>query len=492
LKPTPLVSRPRAFDKNDPRYIELRTSAVRAIHIKADGDVPERFLIEGTASSSTEDRYGDTLTEVCQANMLAQADGLTMWLNHSYEVPEDIAGTCINPSLERATAEDGTSCLDLKITLEIDPTSPRAMKSWQSVNRGTKLAFSIGGYFEEYEIEYDGPDDWWGHLLVDSIELLEISLVGIPANRRAYTKTFDTLRAAVVKRAEEIAVEARDQSTMQKRILVRKSFGLSAGEEHPEMKCTHADGCENEKVEGTEFCTEHTAAAPPATESPKVPVAQSGAVMLGVFPFDINDVFAKGSSEAVLVLEQLQAGAIIRLTTTKDSKGADVVVLESVAPAIVRTVEDPGAQGQIVECMKCIKNAIEAPGHAMCSAPLGHASAAHAILKAMLPDDYGLPEDAQISAPPPTVAAAPEIQALTVERDELRVKLTATETALADLKATATGRLTRSTAPGASSEGSEPTVDPDLYLENRSVLARRGFAKMSGATDARQSAQVRT
>ena len=218
------AERPKIIDKSDPRYFSIKTRGVRAFTTKAD-DGSDRFLIEGIASSSVTDRMGDILTETCQASMLSQARGLTMWLNHSYNVPEDIAGTCVDPTLQRATDDGGAACLDLAITLEVDPLNPRALQAWKSVDRGTRLAFSIGGYFKDFDFDADS----FG-LIVNDIELLEISLVGIPANPRAYTKAFEVateaLKAEVVKRAEAIISEHKSAS--EARVLVRKSFGLLA------------------------------------------------------------------------------------------------------------------------------------------------------------------------------------------------------------------------------------------------------------------------
>ena len=134
------ATRPRALDQDDPRKFEMFSGATKAIAIKDDSGVTH-YYIEGTASSSVKDRMGDILDEQCQASMLAQSRGLTMWLNHSYKVPEDILGTCVESTLERATDPEQGECLDLLIRVEIDPENPRALKSWQHIQKGTKLAF---------------------------------------------------------------------------------------------------------------------------------------------------------------------------------------------------------------------------------------------------------------------------------------------------------------------------------------------------------------
>jgi len=149
----PEVTRPRAVDTKDPRFFSLKTAQVRAFKdASQDGD---RYYIEGIASSTVMDSYGDVLTEACQVSMLEQCKDMTAWLNHSYQVPEDILGTIVEATLVRGTAGDGTgrddggngegSCVDLYIKVEIDPANPRTMKIWTHITNGTKLAFSIGG-----------------------------------------------------------------------------------------------------------------------------------------------------------------------------------------------------------------------------------------------------------------------------------------------------------------------------------------------------------
>ena len=162
-----------------------------------------------------------------------------------------------------------------------------------------------------------------------------------------------------------------------------------------------------------------------------------------------------------------------------------------------KTVEDSSACGQIVEAMKCIKSAIVAPSHAMCAEPTTMCTTAHAMLKAILPDDYGLPEDAQLDAPPVVVAdpdAAAQLTAANATIAKLSADLEKTAQELETLKATPTGRSTVRSQPGGSSEGSEATVPVETYYENRSLLAARGARAMDrGSTsDARQSAQVKT
>lgn len=164
--------------------------AIKAI--KRDVDGVSTMFLEGTASSTVRDRHGDTITAKGQAMMLEKAQRLTMWLNHSYNVPEDILGTCEESELVAGKGDDGSDLLDLAIRCKIESTNPRAVKAWQAVENGTQLGFSIGGAITECEVDEENDDgsSWCPPLIIDGIDLYEISLVGIPANPRAYTRDF--------------------------------------------------------------------------------------------------------------------------------------------------------------------------------------------------------------------------------------------------------------------------------------------------------------
>lgn len=173
------------------RHFKIHSlGAMKAFKANAPDGSPAMYL-EGIASSTVRDRHGDTITANAQAQMLEAAKGLTMWLNHSYDVPEDILGTCEESSLVSGT-DQGSDCLDLTIRCKIDANNPRAVKTWQHVNGGTQLGFSIGGEITQFEFDEENDDgsSWCPPMIIDGLALYEISCVGIPANPRAYTRTF--------------------------------------------------------------------------------------------------------------------------------------------------------------------------------------------------------------------------------------------------------------------------------------------------------------
>lgn len=260
--PTPdltLVARPPHVDKNDPRYFTIKSGAVQAITVKsATAGEPDEKWVVGIASSSVTDRYGDDIDVVAQARMVDQAKGLTMWLNHSYKIPEDILGVCPEAHLESGNDPQFGPCIDLHIKMRVYEDNPRALAAWRAVNSGVKLGFSIGAIFTDFD--FKNEDDWWDWtVVVHDLDLLEISLVGIPANPRAYTKAVGTdgaaLRAYVnepVRKLHE-ALEARAKQagdgakTPDFRLSVKKSILAGAGSPEDdviELKGVTADDLE--------------------------------------------------------------------------------------------------------------------------------------------------------------------------------------------------------------------------------------------------------
>ncbi|HET9029258.1 MAG TPA: HK97 family phage prohead protease [Candidatus Aquilonibacter sp.] len=165
-------------------------AALKAVRKDVGGR--EVKYLEGIASSTVRDRHGDTITPNAQAMMLEKARRLTMWLNHSYDVPEDILGTCEESELRASTDADGSDILDLVIRCHVDEENPRALKAWKHVEGGTQLGFSIGGAITDCEIDEENDDgtSWCPPLIINGLDLYEISLVGIPANPRSYTRNF--------------------------------------------------------------------------------------------------------------------------------------------------------------------------------------------------------------------------------------------------------------------------------------------------------------
>jgi HK97 family phage prohead protease len=173
-------------ERNADSKFKIFTAALKAVE-REDG----AKILSCTASSSVEDLHGDTMTDDCVRDMARQAKekGMTIFLNHRYAVPEDVMGKTIDTkTVSRATGDDGKAIYDFDLDLEVNQTNPRAVNTYAAIkDAGVKLGVSIGANIEEWEFKSE-KDGWWGGLLIKKVNLLEASVVGIPANPRSWVQ----------------------------------------------------------------------------------------------------------------------------------------------------------------------------------------------------------------------------------------------------------------------------------------------------------------
>jgi phage head maturation protease len=152
-----------------------------------DGDTGQKML-NGIASSTVKDLHGDRMTENAIAEMeRAAGNNLTIFLNHSYAVPEDVAGSVVKATVTRTT--DG-EVVDLHFDIAINEENERAVKAWAAIKgsenrRPTKLGLSIGAMIPEGGATWDATAKGY---IINHIELLETSIVGVPANPRSWVE----------------------------------------------------------------------------------------------------------------------------------------------------------------------------------------------------------------------------------------------------------------------------------------------------------------
>lgn len=171
------------------RGMEIEKSA-------ASGDGKTRIKV--IASSSIEDRHGDTITEEAIRGMAKQAVGLTIFRNHSYEVPQDVFGFVETAKARKMSASeakdkglipdhvltsaDRTEVAFLELGLVVDDSNPLSNQTIASLENGVTLGISIGAMILEYEEKDVEGDYWMPPLIINKVDLLEASVVGIPAN----------------------------------------------------------------------------------------------------------------------------------------------------------------------------------------------------------------------------------------------------------------------------------------------------------------------
>jgi hypothetical protein len=165
-----------------------------AMTAAVDGD---RKIITCTASSSVVDLHGDEIVAECIQDMASQAlaKGMTIFLNHSYDIPEDTFGrTVAASSAQKARDTDGNPIWEMDLAVEVDESNPRAIQTYNSLTgdpskgrKGLRLGVSIGAQISDWEYR-DTKKGFDGGIRIKGVDLLEASVVGIPANPRSWVQ----------------------------------------------------------------------------------------------------------------------------------------------------------------------------------------------------------------------------------------------------------------------------------------------------------------
>jgi HK97 family phage prohead protease len=193
---------------------KVYTNALKAYEAP-NGDL----IVTGTTSSTIRDLHGDEMTLNAISSMAETArQNMTIFLNHNYNVPEDLFGSVTEARIvKRFDAETSQEVYDLDIDVLVckEDENPEAMRAFKAIKRGVKLGLSIGARVDRVSKRKDaktGEDSY----VIDSVKLMEASVVGIPANQRSYLQNaIKSLKAA--ENSGEIVVD-------------EKAEGLSTGD----------------------------------------------------------------------------------------------------------------------------------------------------------------------------------------------------------------------------------------------------------------------
>lgn len=173
--------------------------------LKAYEDDTGKKRFHTTASSSIKDLVGDEIEPAAIHKMAEKARGnLTIFLNHDYKVPEDVLGSTETAEVvDRGFDGDGNPVVDLDLDISLNESNPRAVSTWQAIDSGVKLGTSIGALVKSAKKKKDGG------LRISDLELLEASIVGIPANPRSWvTYAVKSLSLEEIPEEEAIILEA--------------------------------------------------------------------------------------------------------------------------------------------------------------------------------------------------------------------------------------------------------------------------------------------
>lgn len=156
--------------------------------LKASKGPDGKMRLHGIASSTVKDLHGDTMLATALEDMERAANqNLTIFGNHSYDVPEDVYGSVERAAMRPAGAVDGNGdpIHDLDFDIVVNDKNDRAVKTWEAIDNGTKLGLSIGAMIPEGGAVRNKKT---GAYTIAHVELLETSVVGIPANPRSWVQ----------------------------------------------------------------------------------------------------------------------------------------------------------------------------------------------------------------------------------------------------------------------------------------------------------------
>ena len=203
---------------------KVYTNALKAYE-SSNGDL----YVTGTTSSTIRDLHGDEMTLNAIKTMADTAkQNMTIFLNHNYNVPQDLFGSVKDARVvKRFDADTNSEVYDLDIDVLVckEDENPEAMRAFKAIKRGVKLGLSIGARVDRVSKKKDastGEDTY----VIDSVKLMEASVVGIPANQRSYLQNaLKSLKAA--EQSGELVVNHKAATDLSEGDFV--SWGSSGG-----------------------------------------------------------------------------------------------------------------------------------------------------------------------------------------------------------------------------------------------------------------------
>lgn len=154
--------------------------------------------VRAIGSSTIRDLQGDTMELSALQDMQKAPPGLAIFVNHSYEVPEDVVGRLFDYPTAQMKRDIADLALDIEVLTNVNP---RAKQLHAGILAGVRQGISIGCMITAAQwVDEDGnpvPDDeidfwdiWEGrlHLHILGVDPLEWSFVGIPANQRSWVQ----------------------------------------------------------------------------------------------------------------------------------------------------------------------------------------------------------------------------------------------------------------------------------------------------------------
>lgn len=155
-----------------------------------------KLMIEGTASSTSEDWYGTEMSPACLLGMQAQFNmGIGLFPSHGSWIDglewDDEMGHTVEAVIEpmqmtAGQAEDQDpemgSGYCLRIKGDLDAENAKCQELARRLAKGQKIGMSIGGWFTEIRFIMDEDEEEIDRIIVEKVELDHLAIVRNPAN----------------------------------------------------------------------------------------------------------------------------------------------------------------------------------------------------------------------------------------------------------------------------------------------------------------------
>jgi hypothetical protein len=168
------------------------------LEFKAAADGSELATVTVTASSDATDLSGDEFGESAINQMEAAVRGMSVFLNHSYNLPEDLFGTVEDAHLVRRTVTNNVTgetreilCLDLDIRPVTEEENPRGVRVYNMIRKGKR---KLGSSVTVLVLKTKNLSN--GRRQITDVLILEDSIVGIPCNQTAWAHTAKSIEVS--------------------------------------------------------------------------------------------------------------------------------------------------------------------------------------------------------------------------------------------------------------------------------------------------------
>jgi hypothetical protein len=143
--------------------------------------------VQLVASTTMTDLAADVMTHNAEKRMQEAAVGTTMFMNHKFDVPQDVFGIVEKATLEERELVDTftnqkTKALCLVYVVRVAQSNPLAIQTYKTIEEGIRLGASVTVLL----IDVDRTKD--GRQLINDVYYLETSIVGLPMNQYSWVE----------------------------------------------------------------------------------------------------------------------------------------------------------------------------------------------------------------------------------------------------------------------------------------------------------------